>query len=181
VTIGRRAKDSQLTKRGKEEIKYSNFFLTINTNYRAKSDSDFDTFTRAYAEVLSEMFNKKKMGAIIRFLPPNEDDEWKRPYILKADAHTNLEEGTTVRGGRIHSHSLIEITHKSKIHINARAVKNMVYDKMKPYGVKGPYVHVQLVNEEQKKILSYMRKDEPIEEGAITEAALEQGVDKKKF
>ena len=98
-TIVKTTRKTLLKRRGKSE-KYSNFFITINTNYRAKSDSDFEQFQEKFIIVLKELYDVQKMNKhLIEFLEPNKNDSWTSEFIKNVIIHTNIEEGKTLRGG----------------------------------------------------------------------------------
>lgn len=82
------------------EFKYSNFFITIQTNYRAKNNHDFEQFQDKFAVVLERLFDREHMDDhLIKFISPHEEDKWKYPTIQQVDVDTNIEEGKTRRGG----------------------------------------------------------------------------------
>jgi hypothetical protein len=164
-------KDKQ--QKSKDEVKekkwvWSNFLVTIQTNYRAKSDADFLEFQDEFYEVLEELFDVKHLDRrLISFIdrPPkfHSKDEWKEPYVdLKATKiRVNIEEGGTRKGGRVHAHAIVQVKHRSLIWIDRDRVRLWINEVMAPK-VKGSYIDVRLIKDWLKNSLRYIRKDQKI-------------------
>ena len=73
----------------KKKIIYSNFFITISTNYRAKNEADFHRFNERFAEVLQLMTSEEHIGYFVDFLGPfHQNDTWDAPYIYNYQEET---------------------------------------------------------------------------------------------
>ena len=106
----------------KRKVIYSNFFVTISTNYRARSQQDFDRFNDRFAEVLEQMTSSAQLGYFVDFKQPKQTDTWDEPFIHNYRVETNIEEGTDRRGGHMHCHMLLEVQHQSKIQLNRNCI-----------------------------------------------------------
>jgi len=126
-----------------------------------------------FADTLAEMLERETLGYFVTFKYPYQDDEWSDETIISVVSHTNIEEGKHPKGRRIGSHSLIEITHCSKIHLNYKEMTDFMNFALAPYGVKGVYVHGAMAGDGFKNLLSYMRKDEEALDDITQEEFLE--------
>ena len=129
--------------------------------YAEVSDSLIDT--------LGQLFNKETgMPLFIEFHGPYAEDKWDDEGIIEeAKSWTNIEEGTGKRGGRVHAHTILEITHYSRIRIDPKAIKDFVDEHMASVpGFKGSYVHSEWIKNQLNPLLSYIRKteEEPTQE-----------------
>jgi hypothetical protein len=155
---------SKVTKKKSLE-RYSNFFITINPNKAAKNDEEFEEMNERLAEALDDLFGTSENldGYVLDFLVDNasfEDD------ILDVKFLTQIEEGS--KKHRIHSHTILEITHKTKIRISIDGIKRYFADKGIAPNV---YVHVDIVPDNLRHLLQYVGKtQENLEEGELEEA-----------
>jgi hypothetical protein len=161
ITIGVPAESTQSRRGDGEGERYSNFFLTISTNYRPKDPSDFQRVANALSNCLEEMLDQDNLGYFVKFLFPYSHHEWNEENIIEVTSHTNIEEGHHKNGKRVGSHSLIQITHRSKIHLDTHEIKKYVDFCLRP-DVKGSYVHVAMAGDGFKNLLNYIRKDEEV-------------------
>lgn len=160
TSIIRRPARGETPARPRSDQRYSNFYITIQTNYRAKSQADYDRFLDRFEEVLAELYDVENLDQhVIKFHHLNQQDSWTDEFIKHVNIQTNIEEGRTRRGGRIHAHTLLQITHVTRIQVDAMAIREYVLQRLAP-DVKGPIVLVKMINEQTKWILDYIRKDE---------------------
>lgn len=82
-------------------------------------------------------------------------------------SHTDIELGRSKYGGRLHCHTLLEIEHKTRVQVDTEAIKETLKAFMPT--VKNPWVWVRFVMDHQKSILKYIRKEEPVRRGDVTE------------
>lgn len=136
IKKGVRASVRSEEKKGKP-LRFSNYWITSQTNYKAKTDDDFERFQDGYADALEDVFDRDKFGRFVEFLPPQQDDRWNADTINNFQVYTQLEEGTSKFGGRIHAHIIMEISHFSKIRLDAQLIKEAIQHKMARYGMKG--------------------------------------------
>ena len=168
--VGVRAAQSQQKTREKG-VRYSNWFVIINTNYRAKSDADWKWFTGHYSQALDELWDKDRMEKIVYFNGERHaDDIWGPETIISVNARSYIEEGTTKMGGRVHSNTIVSVKHRSNIKLHLNAIRKEMNRLMKPYGVKGCYVRIRFIREEMHRILDYARKDQPLSTRELHEA-----------
>jgi hypothetical protein len=147
--------------------RYSNWFITIQTNVKAKSDEHFFDFQDRFEKVLGELFQDDSMAENVisvneKYAAPGEawDEDWVDIPFTKAKF--NIEEGTHKKGGRIHAHGLLEARHKGHFLVDRYKIKMFIDNHPLLPEVKGCKVWVTLVKDNMKTLLDYIRKDEPI-------------------
>ncbi len=114
--------------------KWSSWLVTINPNKRPKGETKVEV--RADAErlistlqgELDELVTGDVFPGIIKFL--EEGHSWKRQYIEQVKAEYNIEIGP--KTGAIHAHAVIEIEHRSKIHLDYGAIRSFFRAKGRP-------------------------------------------------
>jgi hypothetical protein len=179
-------KEQRRVARKKADVKFSNFFVLIQTNRRIVGDSSFVRFVTRFDEVLNEMFdtdnNFKRMGDnMIKFgtmaagkwipmEPGISEAKWNSRNIKRVQVNGVIEEGGSKVGGRIHSHHLVQIDHTTSLQIDCRKVESYINNAMAAMGVKGTFCRSRIVNKDFTNILAYMGKD-VIEDDELLAAA----------
>jgi len=162
ITAPNFQKEKQIKRKGKKE-KYTNLLITISTNYKPINENDYEEKAEEFSEILENFFQPDTMHEnFMDFIKPNENDNWDSETILNVNVRSVIEHGKGKMGGRIHSHTILEITHKSKLWVNVEKIKKHMDNNLS--FVKGVYVNVRLVPEGLKYILQYVKKDEEEEE-----------------
>jgi len=165
----------QPKQKNKEKWHYSNFLITINTNVKPKTEEEFNEVQEAFEDFLTWLFHKEHADErLFKFINlPSRGIKGKKSdfpeKFKRIDSETVIELGQSRRGGRIHSHTLLEVTHKSGIQIDAELIKKEAEEHLGDL-VKGVYVNVKFINGTAKTILSYIRKGQPVTADDLTEA-----------
>lgn len=101
--------------------KYSNFLVTINTNYRPVDDADaLDKRDRLRAK-MRYLLSSAGMEKIIAF-PKGEGNYRDNVTTVQNDFAVEMGEERLL----IHSHALIRITHNSYIRLDREAIRQIV-------------------------------------------------------
>jgi hypothetical protein len=150
------------TKRGTNPggWKYSNFFVTIQTNYKPKGQYDFHKVHDAFKNLLKEEVFDASLDKFIVFHKSGIGDSYDTDTFAEPISETNIELGKNRRGGRLHSHSILTLHHKSNIQLDGNAIRDFVNLHMAPYGVKGSFVVVKYIPATMHYLLEYVRKDQ---------------------
>ncbi len=150
---------------GRSLWKYSNWFITISTNVRTKTDDEFFDFQDRFSQVLEELFVVETLDEHVIMVNdqhalPGEawNEEWVDMKGVNVEAH--IEEGTTKKGGRVHAHILLEVKHKGHFFVMRDGIKKFIDNHPLLPEVKGSFVQVKLVTDSMKHVLSYIRKDD---------------------
>lgn len=173
VIIAQRAEKAKET-HVDDGIRWSNFWVLINTNKPVIDDDHFKVFTAEFKKVIYEMFdydpenpdreeNFAKMGRnMMKFYgEDHQDDIWDGDYIDACFLRVVLEEGK--KQGRLHAHCLLEITHTSCIQVDYLKVQDFVDTRLVKYGV-GSCCIPKIISGDEKTVLRYMAKDMADEE-----------------
>lgn len=146
---------------GKPRRHYSNFLLTVNTNYRPRDDTDAATVATEL-DVAANRF--LQLGPILECLErtatqrsvtrPIEED------IIKVEVPTaSIELGTNTRGQRIHLHAYIKIVHKTVLTMNAKAVQAWFREALADdQRIKNVYVNVRWIPATDEMTRDYIEK-----------------------
>lgn len=144
----------------------SNFLITINTNYRPYEDSEnYQEVSRRLANFVDGLFtggDPERVKSVLRFLPPYASDAnspfWT--YIERARVlASGIEVGNDPRGQRVHAHIQWQVTHRTKIHIDRVALRDMAQAAINHPLVKGMFVHVRAEGDPQNAI-DYVNKNQ---------------------
>jgi hypothetical protein len=160
----RQQESSEKSTAPKKRVIYSNFFVTISTNYKTNGTRrDFDRFNDRFAQVLETMTSPEMIGQFFDFRYPRQFDRWEEPYIYSFDAETNIEEGNRrSQGGRMHAHMLLTVRHNSKISMSRKRVREYINQEMAVDGVKGSFVKINYIDGggALARLLDYIRKQQ---------------------
>lgn len=164
------------------------FNMTINSNIGSKSERQecevFKKLVKGFHEViplslspelvslagLRTMSDTEIQDALedcFIFLSPNasklsENDGTEHRYqfagIENIEVMLKLEVGSEIKGKRIHLHAVIQVTHHSKIHINADAFRVSMREQLG----SNVYVWVKGIHDPKRAMEIYLSKPQPI-------------------
>lgn len=139
-----------------ETYKHSGFFITVSTNYRPKADEDAAEVAELLRKAMGEMLSNQGLAEVIEFL---EAGSFTKQYIKTVEGEFIVERGRNARGGRIHSHASLHITHRSKIRMNIPAMKEFLMERLSSISaIKSVYINVKAIGSD-KLIRDYLRKE----------------------
>lgn len=143
--------------------RHSDFHITVSTNKRPVPG-----LVEALGQAVETVFNSDVgLAQIIHFTDraPNWhryplDDPSNTSVIQDIDGEHVEEVGEDARGGRVHSHIILNIKHKSNIQIGKGDVKRLILQTglLQPFGVNTLYTHIKLLPNVQEAIREYQRK-----------------------
>lgn len=126
----------------------SAFLLTISTN-RGDNEIDRELFKEVYDSFFAQIYD------FIKFLPhsPGETREEKLTFIEKLgkDRHS-ISLGPIQK--RVHIHSLIQITHHTRIHLNKEKILKYFEEEM---NMKGFHIDIQGTSDSIYKLKRYLK------------------------
>lgn len=134
---------------------YSKFLVSLNTNIKPMGVDHQIFLERKLRNLIDENFQGPNILANIKILnDPDADTDTKEQLIEKVNVTFSLEIGKKARGGRLHAHVIVDIRHRTKIHINADRLRDML---LIYFGHKG---HVDVKYFPSAEILQdYISKD----------------------
>ena len=138
----------------------SGFFVTINTNQSPTTKEEAISMARELEEATKEIFENLDNYVDGELLTYNGDDKFFGTFdesdIEDINVHTAVELGENARGGRIHSHTLIQIIHWTNIQINCEWIKQKIAEMLGLYNV---YCNVKFVPGSRDSVLLYIDKN----------------------
>jgi len=139
-------------------IKHSGFFITINTNYLPKLPSEASDMSHKLQDFMNWLTSNENLPAIIEFIPPHENDTFNDQTIIDVQGEFRVELGNKKRGGRVHAHFLLKITHRSKIRISRQAIEDafLFFFRGDPR-VSKPHIDIQATSVDAN-IEAYLKK-----------------------
>lgn len=147
------------------KLRESKFFLTINPNFRPKTDEESHERSKDFAFVLDRVFSQPAFPWLFKFGqfdPAYQQDTLV--HIKSVDVDCAIELGEKQK--RMHAHAIVDVRHESKVTIDPKAVGHMVQSCMnylaekkqqRPFFTgKAMWVHVKVL--QQKNPVGAMKK-----------------------
>ena len=153
---GRRRREPTPSNR---RLRNSNFFITISTNVKPRTAQEGSAIGSLLEQGTDRMFSEDVLPAFFRFLPPFEKDTYQA-NLKEIDVDKRVEIGSRPRGGRVHSHALMEVVHDSKIHLNYDAMRQWLRENVRHPRITGWHLDVQTIRGNRRAILDYIRKSD---------------------
>eukprot|EP01132_Coremiostelium_polycephalum_P009341 gene9341-11457_t len=141
-----------------EKKKYSCFHLTINTQYQPKTDGEASEVGEKLASAMDLLFNNESYSKnLFKIIQPREDG---LDRINDVKIEYSIEIGKNPKGGRVHSHSIIDTEHNTKINLDVDYIRSTLPSLMNDSRVSSNfYVNVKAVLS-KKNLEEYIRKDQ---------------------
>jgi len=139
-------------KKKKKKIRYSSFYITLNTNTKYEDAILFEK-----AELLESIL-KRILSAdqIIQLLVPREEGvELNAESVKKITSQAGIEVGET--NGFLHAHILIEVSHYTKIHLNYNLIAEKIKQEMDLPHL--PYIYSRLYKNVGRQLEDYLFKN----------------------
>jgi len=151
--------------------KYSNFFITINTNKRPASNTLFRDKLIQQLNALSQYLTGTEEGvrAIIKYVIkgktrsgiafPEDTSKSFPANIIDVDSKYQVEVGKHARGGRVHVHILMRVVHRDLIQIRREAIVALTKHFVPVTATGGnPHVHIKVIPGVDD-VVKYLTKD----------------------
>jgi hypothetical protein len=148
----------------KDKVKFSGFHITISTNKRPQTEDDADALRMQLNVCIANTFTHPNLKEFIAFL--SEEQQKGHTYVMNikdVDVQYAIELGSdAARGGRIHAHVVLKISHTSRIKIDIPVFKAKVTEYLNMPGarftVPNPYIHI-VVMRNSKNLEEYLLKE----------------------
>jgi hypothetical protein len=133
-------------------IKFSGFFITLNTNRKWANEADE---TKCFKEAVNAAFNDP--SSFIRFKDPAH--KWSAKYIIDAQTEISFERGDPSKPtkNQVHAHVILKIQHRTNVQIDAHALKVAIADKCPALGGSF-YVNNRYFNSPEVNLRNYIQK-----------------------
>lgn len=124
-------------------VRHSNFLVTINTNVRPTAD-DIDDLASSLDGAIQEFLTPDGLRQTINVLEPNV--RLNRASVRDVEAEYAIEVGEKAKGGRVHAHCIIKVSHTTKIRMDGKKITELITSQMDSSAVKNVYVNIKLLN-----------------------------------
>ena len=154
VTAEGQEPDWQVVEKVKpRKVKSSSFHVTINTNQRYGSKEAIIKDMRPLYENLLRIFrDPEKVEQIIEIM-----EEGKAYNDVIGSVSTNIGIEYSEKAG-LHAHSLITITHVTKVRINLKQLRRILDESLPHLPENAPYVNVRFVPDQKQVVMNYVNK-----------------------
>lgn len=152
-----------------DNLKYSGFHITISTNKRPTSTEMAQDLGGKLNKAIALTFTHQGLSQFIMFLHKpapggpllsNPNHNYKS-NIKDIDVQYAIELGQTARGGRIHAHVVLKVTHNSYIRINIPVLKKLLIEQLNAsgegLGIQNLYINVGTIRGD-KNLEEYLLK-----------------------
>ncbi|KAM9999501.1 hypothetical protein ACTFIY_004586 [Dictyostelium cf. discoideum] len=146
------------SKRKKKTLRHSNFLLTINTQKRPTTNEEAQQIADQLNNVMDTFLTSPKHRNNLFTIRPGGEDtvDGLPPKIHKLEIEYAVEVGKELKGGRVHSHTVIKTIHNTQIHVNTDYVRKTMPGLL---GVGNVFVHCRFIRTDHS-VEEYIRKDE---------------------
>lgn len=159
-----------------QDLRSSAWFITINTNRAAHTRAEFDHLSEGLREVANELKSPEGLEQIIVFTnrlnvkgPARyaaEGRQYNLDDIEKVDSvefRVRIEKSAStapMNPNRVHMHIYMKVVHRSNIHLDQAAIKQIANNILvnMNYRVAGVYVHIRTANTGNDNIMRYLGK-----------------------
>lgn len=138
-------------KEKKRKARYSNFFITINTNQKLNPESkEAQLLRKKLKKSLNDIFNN--MEKIVEF-KDDKEAKWDDTFIKSVNIESVIETGP--KNNAIHCHFLITIHHKTTLKLNFGKIKKIICDGTK---LKNIYINNRNYYSSGMNLRAYLKK-----------------------
>ena len=138
----------------KKPLRYSNWFITINTNKAFKEKNDaYKKFVTKFYKCLKDMFTSPGIHQYVRIT--KEGVDYNHSVINNIDGEWRIERGK--KKFMIHMHGMIKIHHRTNVHLEYLKMKAKIINDM---GLEGVHFDAKLYKSADDCIDKYIRKDD---------------------
>lgn len=140
---------------------YSNFFLTINTNYRPPTKVQAVVYSKILYELMPRFFTKPVLAKCIRAQPGT-----KISSVQVVDWGVEL--GTHPQGQRLHTHAFIKFVHNGSMQLDIPSIQRELLalwpsefesDQFRAFPApKSIAVHVKWIPAREEMLARYIHK-----------------------
>lgn len=155
-SLGVQGDTAHTTTPKEQRVKHSGFLITVNTNFRPRSNDESWAMGYRLENAMRSMLTHQGLSKIITF--QGEGHSYSDRYVKDVKAQFAVEVGHQAKGTRIHSHTLLHIAHMSHIRLSIPAIKQHVISSINDPRIKSVYVNIRMVRND-RNLEEYLKKD----------------------
>jgi hypothetical protein len=168
----------------KRKETYTTFFVTVNSQIKprdwnhqvqivdAMEDAYHDLFgvpgnprsAQEDLQVFQKLFLLISPSQGVKGFKDNDgkEDNWRDVFnhnlLVDIEPSNAIEVGTKKKGGRVHSHTVIKVKHKTKIHLNRAYIKEVFLNRLSRFGVTNPHIYIRAFGNPVESVEDYLQK-----------------------
>lgn len=138
-----------------KRLKFSSFFITVNTQaYFTSDESNFKEEADRLKDTFDNLINQSTMDNFITIKAPQDNNKDLKEIIRDINVYKVLELGT--KQNRLHLHAMIIINHYSNLQLNLKHIRDSFDSEYN----KNIHINLDLVKnkDDVQVILEYMSK-----------------------
>jgi hypothetical protein len=135
------------------KLVHSNYFVTINTNMKPPEDRAYEIAAKFRAWLVGFVFTNSVYEQV--FVLNNGADTFSKDNVESIKSIITLEIGQVQK--RLHAHVLLNVAHRSRLHINFPRFKAILNQNSFDSAIKGFYCNWNLLRD-RSGVIDYMAK-----------------------
>ena len=139
-----------------DRYKHSGWSITINTNIKPKTDEESYALGKQLSQAVRKLLSHEGLQQIVRF--KEEGHEYNSQYIADIKSKFAIELGRNKYGGRIHTHIMLKIKHRSNIALDYRRAKELIIEYMDNPAIRNIMLNAKLTRN-TLNLEEYIEKD----------------------
>ena len=139
---------------------YSNFFLTVNTNFRPHDKAEAMSVGRELQALGAQFFTLDTIEDMIKFKYGEKSAMLRHVQKISVPSWS-IELGTSSKGQRVHLHAFIKIVHHTWLMLSAGNIQawfNAGFERLGDTRIKGVYANVRWIPASEEMAIAYTVK-----------------------
>lgn len=133
-------------------MRYSNFYITLNTNQRFNEFSEeYQIFNQKFQQTIDQLLAKDNIHNVFTLKNPNAT--FSKDFIKQINIEKVCELGETSKC--VHLHALISVAQYTPIQLNFSFIVDFVKQKM---NLPNVYFNCKTYNDSKQRITDYIKK-----------------------
>ena len=134
----------------KNPVRETNVIITISSQIKPKTDQELNAVAGCLEHSVADMLTPEGLAEIITIKEKeyNEGHRFTSEYIMDINSEYSIEIGERPRGSRVHTHIIVNVSHKTKIWFDYQSIKDFMDEAMTSHGCpkfKGVYASIKLI------------------------------------
>jgi hypothetical protein len=143
----------------KDRDHYSNFLLTVNTNYRPRDDTEAEVIATKLHVASNEFLQLEPIMSAVKFVGAAAKTGTPADILRVEVTSAAIELGTDTRGQRVHLHAFIKFKHRTMMQLDGKVIQAWFNHALEDdKRIKNCYVNVRWVPASDEMVQAYIAK-----------------------